>query len=147
MRSKLFGILICLGILLIACKKENAEINRIPEIEYKGINKTSFIQFQDSVIITIGYKDQDGDIGENDPNIYSLSVKDSRLEESDWYHIPPVTPNNEELHVQGTLQIKLNTLFLLGNGGIEYTRLSIQLQDRSGNLSNAILTPELTINP
>jgi len=74
-----------------------------------------------------------------------LRVKDARLSDYDWYHVPPLTPDLQELQIEGTLSVELNPLFLLGNGDEESTEFSIQLKDRADNWSNQIVTPTVII--
>ncbi|MDG1262771.1 MAG: hypothetical protein P8H59_02215 [Flavobacteriales bacterium] len=131
-------------LFLAACKKEE-EINEVPEITFDSISSTTVVEFDNNISITVAYSDENGDIGYQDPDTYSLRVKDSRLAEYDWYHIPPLTPEMEELNIEGTFTVELNSLFLLGNSTQETTTFTIQLKDRSGNWSNQIVTPVVMI--
>jgi hypothetical protein len=128
------------------CKKEE-EDPVAPAIVYSGISATSVQQFDNEVTVSFTYEDYQGDLGHQDPDIVSLRVKDARLSDADMYHVPPMTPDLEELHIKGTYSVNLNTLFLLGNGASESTKFYIQIQDRAGNWSNEIITPEVVINP
>lgn len=131
-------------LFLAACKKEE-EINEVPEITFDSISATSVVEFDNNISITLAYKDENGDIGYQDPDTYSLRVKDSRLAEYDWYHIPPLTPEMEELNIEGTFTVELNSLFLLGNSTQETTTFTLQLKDRSGNWSNQVVSPVVMI--
>ncbi|MBA3706391.1 MAG: hypothetical protein H0W84_11005, partial [Bacteroidetes bacterium] len=105
----------------------------------------SVTQFKDSVEVVISYKDSNGDIGDESADEFSLQVKDSRLANPDYYHIQPLTPDKKELKIEGTLKVRINTMFLLGSGTSETTILTIKLKDRAGHWSNAIETPVITI--
>jgi hypothetical protein len=146
--KKLVFILIA-TLCLVSCKKEEIKVqgdySEIPSIEFKSINTETIKEFQDSVIIVIGYKDLNGDIGQLDPDNNSLYIKDRRLPAADYYHIPPVTPEDVEFKTRGTIRIVVPTLFLLGNGGNETTVLQIKIKDQAGHWSNELSTPELTI--
>lgn len=131
-------------ILLTSCNKED-EINPVPQIEFISISSMTVEQFENNLSIKISYIDENGDIGFQDPDIYSLRVKDARLAEYDWYHIPPLTPNLEELNISGQFDLQVNSLFLLGNASEEVTSFSIQMRDRAGNWSNTIQTPQILI--
>jgi hypothetical protein len=136
-----------LGLLLTAvwsCNKEE-ELNPVPSIEFVSISTTNVESFNNQIVVNIAYKDEDGDLGQQDPDEYSLRIKDARLNDFDWYHIPPLTPNNEALNIEGEFSIELNALFLLGNGSQESTTLSFQLIDRAGNWSNTIQSPQILI--
>lgn len=132
----------CLG--FSSCKKK-AETNTAPEISNLVITPHSILEWKDTVEIRFDYKDLEGDIGESDPNFKTLEIKDSRLEESDFYHIPPVTPNDQVYSAQGTLTVKLNSMFRLGNAAYEKFTFTISLRDRAGNVSNEIRSDTLQV--
>lgn len=136
--------IICI-LLFIACKKKK-ELPPEPAIELVSVSPTNVEQFRDSVEVTVKYTDNNGDIGDSSPDIYSLQVKDSRLANPDWYHIQPLAPPDQELKIEGTIKIKLNSMFLLGNGNEEYSTLTIKLKDRAGNWSNTIATSPIAIH-
>lgn len=128
-----------------ACKKDK-KLPPEPTIELVSVSPTAIEQFRDSVEVTIKYKDNIGDIGDSSPDVYSLQVKDSRLANADWYHIPPLAPLDVELKIEGQIKIKLNTMFLLGNGSEEFSTLTIKLKDRAGNWSNTVATAPIAIH-
>lgn len=133
-------------LLFAACKKDgNPVYDIIPEINLVSVEPTTIQQFQDSVVVTIEYKDGDGDLGFVHPDSMSLSVHDSRLTAPDWYFVPPLSPVDHQLSITGTLTFKLNGTYLLGSGGTEKIVYSIKIKDRAGNWSNEISTPEITI--
>lgn len=142
--SKYIGIL--LGVLLVfaGCRKED-EGSDVPEIEFVSMSASEVEQFSNSIEIVFQYTDRNGDIGETDPDAICLEVKDARLVNADYYHIPPVTPDLQELKVEGTIGVFMNPLFLLGSTEEETTTLSLRLRDRAGNWSNTIQTPVITI--
>ena len=127
-----------------SCKKK-AETNTAPEISNLIITPHSILEWKDTVEIRFDYKDLEGDLGETDPNIKTLEIKDSRLEKSDFYHIPPVTPSDQVYSVQGTLTVKLNSMFRLGNAAYEKFTFTISLRDRAGNVSNEIRSDTLQV--
>lgn len=136
---------IFLLLVFIACKKDK-KLPPEPVIELVSVTPEIVEQFKDSVEVLIKYKDNNGDIGDVSPDVYSLQVKDSRLANPDWYHIPPLAPTDVELKIEGQLKVKLNTLFLLGNGNQEFSTLTIKLKDRAGNWSNEINTSPIAIH-
>lgn len=143
--KKLFAFII-IAAIAVGCKKDE-EDPVAPVIVYSGISTTSVQQFDNEITVSFTYEDYQGDLGHQDPDVVSLRVKDARLSDADMYHVPPMTPDLEELHIKGTYSVRLNTLFLLGNGASESTKFYIQIQDRAGNWSNEIITPEVVINP
>lgn len=126
------------------CGKE-PELDPVPQITFVSISETEVISFTNTIEVVFSYADQDGDLGTVDPDAGSLRVKDSRLPEPDWYHIPPMTPELQALQIEGTYTVQLNPLFILGNGELEVASFTLQLRDRAGNWSNSITTPEVRI--
>jgi len=135
---------IALALVLISCKKKE-DVPLGPVINFQSISATEVVQFDNQVVIRISFKDRNGDVGEPNPDINSLKVKDARLSDYDWYHVPPMTPDLEELQIEGSISIQLGALFLLGAGNQEVTSFAIQLRDRAGNWSNEIVTPQVVV--
>lgn len=146
-----FWIVSLVGFVLIgntsSCTKEtqSSEGNPVPSISLVSMEPATVKQFTDSLKITIQYNDGDGDIGFENADINSLEIKDSRLSKPDFYYVPPQAPLGSKIHIKGQLVVKLRNVFLLGTGASETTTMEIRLQDRSGNWSNKITTPEITI--
>ena len=138
-------IIIALVALCVACKKEEV-MPAVPEIALVSTSTQSVTEFAERVSLRISYKDGDGDLGEVDPDVYTLWVKDARLNAADGYHIPPLAPEGEELPIQGELDVELNPLFLLGNSDEEETTYTVYITDRAGNKSNTFVTSSITIH-
>ena len=136
-------ILLCF-VLITSCKKED-NTPKIPEISLVSISPTTLVQFEEPVNIVIGYKDLDGDLGFENPDSFALQIKDNRLEDPDWYHVPPLSPIGSNVSIKGELDIQISSLFLLGNGSEEQTSFTIKMVDRAGNWSQEIMTPQLII--
>jgi len=141
--TKPFSILLLVMIACLSCKKE--EPSKSPVIELVEITPLSLVQYNEPVYITIGYTDLDGDIGYESPDEYALQIKDNRLIDPDWYHVPPLSPVGSNVAIEGNLTIKINSLFLLGNGSQEFTSFTIKIKDRADNWSEEITTPQVTI--
>lgn len=140
-------MIILVGCALVSCKKEKADIMPTePSIELISVSREQVTEFQSAVMLRFSYKDGDGDLGRTDPDDYSLWVKDSRLSVADGYHIIPLAPPDEEIAIQGELEVELTPLFLLGNASQEVMTYSFYVVDRAGNRSNEITTPAITIN-
>ena len=135
-------------VLFTTCRKKEEDIIELgpePQIEFVSLDPMVVENFKNSVTLTISYKDINGDLGNENPDVYALSVKDSRLELEDWYHVPPLSPPGYEIPIQGNLNIVLNSMFILGNGDIEYASLTVKIRDRAGHWSNVINTPSIVI--
>ena len=98
-------------------------------------------------MITIEYQDGDGDLGFIESDSLSLKVQDARLTSPDWYYVKPLAPLDAEVPIKGLLSFRLYGTFLLAGGGPEKTVFTISIRDRSNQWSNAVATPEITINP
>lgn len=140
------GLYLAALVVLSSCKKED-ENPVSPTIDFVSISADSVTAFSNSIEIEFSYEDFQGDIGEVDADDYSLRVKDDRLSDYDYYHIPPMTPDLMELHIKGEYKVILDPLFLMGNGASETTKFTLQVRDREGNWSNSIVTPEVVITP
>ena len=137
------SILLLLAVACFSCKKE--EPSKSPVLELIEITPLSLVQYSEPVYISVGYSDLDGDIGYESPDEYALQIKDNRLIDPDWYHVPPLSPVGSNVTIEGDLTIKISSLFLLGNGSQEFTSFTIKVQDRAGNWSEEITTPQITI--
>lgn len=145
---RLNSIIFCLSILLMqACKKEEEKAgpNSPPLISIAEVSADTITEFQDSLLIILNYEDVQGNLGNPNPDILDLEVKDSRLASPDMYHVKPLAPEGYTLHIKGSLRIKINTLFLLGTGNAETTRFTIRLRDRDGLWSEPAETEMVTI--
>lgn len=145
--SKILFITSLILILFSCSKKEdnNEVLSSDPKISFVSITPQEVENFNNSISLVINYKDNNGDLGFDDPDEFSLWVKDSRLDSADYYHIPPLAPLNKNLVIQGKLEIVLNSIFILGNGNEEVITLSIKLRDRANHWSNIVTTPTITI--
>lgn len=147
MNAKPYYILFALATLLMfSCQKEGENVlSFTPKLEFNSINSTTITEFQDSVIIIVNYEDGDGDLGRQNPDSNSLYIKDVRLENPEYYHIPPLTPDDQNLQTIGKFRIFIPTLFIIGSEDVERTSIQIRVKDAKGNWSNEISSPEITI--
>ena len=133
-------------IVLSGCQDETVDhYPPQPEIELVGVSSDTIRQYEDGLIITISYKDGDGDLGFENPEEYALFVRDIRLENFDGFYVGPLAPPDANVPIQGQLHIEFPSLFLFGNGGIELTRFEIKMIDRAGNESNLLETGLIAI--
>jgi hypothetical protein len=133
-----------LSTMLVACKPDEPS-PVAPEISILEVAPTTVGAYEHPIEVTLHYRDAQGDLGEADPDSASLRVRDSRLNADDWYHVPPLTPNQMELSIEGDFLVQIPPLFLLGNGDQETTTLSFQLYDRAGNASNEVTSETILI--
>lgn len=140
-------VLIAMPFLLNSCKKDEEEPvqNTAPTISIASLSTDSVKEFVDSVIVEISYRDAQGNLGSIDPDVNDLEVKDSRLNQPDFYHVKPLAPEGYTLNISGKLRIRLSTLFLLGIGDQENATFTIRLRDQSGEWSAPVTTDPITI--
>ncbi len=133
--------------LCTACEKvsDEAVFDLTPRIELIDLSTDTLRAFEDRLRIRIRYEDGDGDLGHSDPDINTIFVKDSRLENADEYYLGPLAPEGSDISIQGSLNLELSPTFLLGNGSEESAIYTIYLLDRAGQQSNTITTPTITI--
>ena len=134
--------LVCIT-LLHGCKKD--EQTEVPVISLENFSDYSVVEYNNAIEVTINYEDHQGDIGTADPDEYSLFVADDRFTEQDGYHIDPLTPDLQALHIRGSLRVVLRPLFIMGNDSTEQTRLRFELHDRAGNRSNVVESELITV--
>ena len=88
--------IISASIFFASCSKdeeeEEAGMGPEPQIAFVSLSPDTVINFKNSVTLIISYKDNNGDLGFENPDVYALAVKDSRLDLEDWYHEPPLAP-------------------------------------------------------
>ena len=128
MKQKTFVVLFSVVLFLgLACEKtsEDPVFDLTPKIELLDLSSETLVQFKDNLNIRINYEDGDGDIGNDDPDINSLFVKDARLEKEDGYYVAPVAPAGAEISITGTLKLVLEKTFILGNADQEKTTFTI----------------------
>ena len=140
--SHTVSALVCIA-MLHGCKKD--EVSEPPIISLESFSDYSVVEYDNTIEVTINYEDHQGDVGTTDPDEHSLFVADERFVELDGYHIDPLTPDQQSLHVQGSLRVLLRPLFIMGNDSTETTRLTFELRDRAGNVSNRVMSEEITI--
>jgi hypothetical protein len=116
-----------------------------PVIRFVDIQPKVVTEFEDSIVITFSYRDENGDLGNPDPDVLNLKIQDARLENPDFYHLQLLAPPNDKLTIEGTVHFKLKNTALLGAGGDEQTSYELTVTDRAGNESNPIFTDVITI--
>lgn len=137
-----------LALVLIGCKETLAP--EAPELELVSVTPTTMTAHAEPVEVVLHYRDAQGDLGTEDPDVYTLWMRDARLNADDGFHLPPMTPADPnggfmELSIEGNLVVEVPALFVLGDGEVETTTLTFTLLDRAGNRSAAVETGTLTI--
>lgn len=145
MISGFTGQLLILLVIFSSCKKKTELMAVEPFLELVSVSPTSVQEFNQSIEIFIDYEDGDGDLGFENADSNALVIHDSRLDNPDYYYVPPQAPLDEIIAISGTLHITIPNVFLLGNGTSETTTFSISIKDRAGHWSNELVTDQITI--
>jgi hypothetical protein len=145
MKNSTIHIAIFSLIVFNACSKDN-KAQSAPQIKLISVSATEITEFTDSLSIQIEYTDNDGDIGETNPDNNVLYIKDRRLSEPDYYFVKPLAPPGSAIKITGVIDVKMKNTFLLGTGNSEPTQFDIKLKDQAGHWSNTISTPVILIN-
>jgi hypothetical protein len=135
---------ILIVLLLFACKKDDA-LSVVPTIDFQSISPLTAQEYIDDIIITISYTDEDGDLGENSPDIDNLFVEDSRNGIVYHYRIPQLAPNGNEISIEGNFNIKINGSGITNSSTSQQVNYDIYVKDRAGNKSNTITASSITI--
>ena len=135
---------ILIVLLLFACKKDDA-LSVVPALEFQSISPSIAQEYIDDIIITISYADEDGDLGENSPDIDNLFVEDSRNGIVYHYRIPQLAPNGNEIAIEGNFNITINGSGITNSSNSQQVNYAIYVKDRAGNKSNTITTSNITI--
>jgi hypothetical protein len=137
-------IYILIVTLLFSCKKDDA-LSVFPTLEFQSISPSTAQEYIDDINITISYADEDGDLGENFPDIDNLFVEDSRNGIVYHFRIPQLAPNENEISIEGNFNIKINGTGITDESSSQQVNYNIYVKDRAGNKSNTITTSSITI--
>ena len=138
---KVSYFLICF--FLFSCSKKE---DLIFHLDLISTTPTELTEFQENLIVEIQYEHSEGFVGFYDPDYLSIEVKDSRLTNSDFYHLIPLNPPENNLSIKGVIDLEIDSPFILGTGNLETLFYTIRIQDRNGEWSNEISTPLITVN-
>ncbi|MGB3948408.1 MAG: hypothetical protein WBM13_10510 [Bacteroidia bacterium] len=132
--------------VLFSCKKDDEiTISTTPELNFVSISPTTATEYQDKITIVITYKDGDGDLGENAPDVKNLFLTDTRNNVTYQYRISQLAPSGQAIAIQGTLAIELKNTAIINGSTSESVTYSIYAKDRAGNVSNTISTSAITL--
>lgn len=147
-KKKHSALLLIVPLLLLgfSCSKSHSVEEDMPQISIVDVKPTLVTEFKDTIIVTISYKDGNGDLGDYNPDGQTLKIQDARFPQPDYYHIAPLAPDGASIKIEGTLKVKINSLFISGSTQEEKTTLALSVRDRAGNWSNVVTTQQITIH-
>ncbi len=141
-------LIISTGILGSAgCQKDDDPFaNKVPTIELLSLTPQMVVEFQDSLVFNIKYRDNDGDLGENNPNVKNLFITDNRIGIVYDYRIQQLAPTGSSIAIEGTLQVVLNSVARTDTSFAQQSAtFSVYVKDRAGNKSNVVTSGIITI--
>jgi hypothetical protein len=133
-------------LIFSSCKKETTTPSVTPSIELKSATPTSVTEFSDPLTFTFSYKDGDGDLGENNPDVKNLFLKDNRIGITYQYRIQQLAPTNSNIAIQGTLNVQLDNVSITDQSTSQQATFSIYVVDRAGHQSNTVTSLPITIH-
>ncbi len=144
---KQFWIVLIAITTLASCGKGDEAPRPVPVIKFVSVSPATVTQYADSLTFTIEYTDGDGDLGSNDPDVKNLFLTDSRNGVQYEFRVKQLAPNNSNIAITGNLTVVLDQVGIIGMGAAETATYSIYVTDRAGNVSNTVITSEVTIQP
>ena len=84
-------------------------------------------------------------MGENNPDVKNMFVKDNRNDIEYEYRIPELTPSGSNIAIQGNFDIIINGTGITNESSIQNVNYDIYVKDRAANKSNVITTSSITI--
>jgi len=134
------SIIVSLLIFIASCINP-PEYSPIPEIEFDSISATHIVAQTDSVTFFIDFTDGDGDIGSEEiPNLFFL---DNRTGYTDSFKIPNLTPQGNVKAITGIIAYTRSSFNCIPNKAFDTLYYTIYIEDRAGNKSNLITTPQI----
>jgi hypothetical protein len=146
MRAKYYTALAAFAILTFAACKKDKPLEDTPYIEIASVSPSNAQAYNDTITFTVFYRDGNGDLGENNPNVYNLFLKDGRNQVEYKYRVQQLAPSGSDVAIQGNLNVKLAGAPILNGGTSETVTYSIYVVDRAGNKSNVAVSPVITLN-
>ena len=135
---------ICFAFFCIGCGNDQP-VSEIPYIEFVSVNPKQVQAFEDNLIFTIFYQDGDGDLGENNPDLHNLFLKDNRNDIVYEYRIEQLAPDDANITIQGELNIELSGTGITDDSQEQSATFDIYIVDRAGNNSNTISSSNIIV--
>lgn len=145
MRYKI--ILVAIVVLFAACKKdEDTKMSDTPSLEFVSVTPANATEFVDSLIFTVRYKDGNGDLGENNPDVKNLFLVDNRIGIVHEYRISQLAPTGSSIATEGNLNIVLQSIVITDSSSQQNATFSIYVKDRAGNVSNTVTSGTIVVS-
>jgi hypothetical protein len=142
---KHFFVILFVVATLNSCKKEILTVPPAPYIEFVDIFPKEVRQNLDEIIITIKYRDGDGDLGDNNPDTKNVIIKDLRNDMYYTFRLKQLAPDNSYVAISGKININLGSTIMVSSADQETALFGISLVDRAGNASNIVISDTLIV--
>ncbi len=144
--KKFLLVFLFFGCILFSCKKDDkVEISTTPAIEFVSISPGTAAEYQDKITVVISYKDGDGDLGENEPDVKNLFLTDTRNNVTYQYRVSQLAPTGAAIAIQGTLAIELKNTAITNGSTSQAVSYLLYVKDRAGHVSNTVTTSAITV--
>lgn len=130
-------------LVLLSCREKS--VNSAPLLEFSGKQSQSIQEGRDSLLFHLSYKDEDGDLGENESEINNLWVKDRRDGKIHSFRIPQLSPYKTSRGIEGSFSFSIKKIQILNGQEKDTARFEIRVMDRAGNESNTLLSEPVII--
>jgi hypothetical protein len=137
------------GLLLLAtaCKKDKVDLlDPVPSILAVTVSPNNVVEYQDSIVFAVTYRDGDGDLGENTPDAQNLFLVDNRINVTEQFRIRALAPSGSEIPITGTLNVVLRNTGITDNSASQTFNYTVYLRDRAGHESAHFTTPDVTVH-
>ncbi len=150
------GLLPSFGVLfLLSCRRENVVFAVEPQIEFVSL-QPAVVQEFGTLVLTLRYKDGDGDLGgqpNNQPDLFLIDLRDSTLFPAGYdgiirYNMPRFYEGPLPQSIQGMIEVSIPGIVRLNpNAAQEQVQFQVYILDRAGHRSNDATTTIATIVP
>ena len=142
----LFSALL-LALVLVGCNDDDIDLqDPVPQILDVTLNTNNIIEYQDSLVFNVRYRDGDGDLGENDPNAANLFLIDNRIGVAESFRIQELAPEGANIPITGNLRVVLKSTGITDNSFLQTVTYTLYLRDRAGNESNRFTTENIAVS-
>lgn len=139
------SLLIFLMPLLVGCA-EDEPVSEVPEINFISATPQTLTAYSDSLVVVIGYRDGNGDLGENNTDANNLFMEDSRNGVVYGFRVRQLAPDDASIAIEGQLNVRLGNVPIIGSGNSETFTYTIHVVDRAGNESNRVTSSVITVS-
>ncbi len=132
-----------------ACKKREPDIDLtdpVPQVLGVTIPKATVVEYQDSLVFLVEYRDNDGDLGENSATVHNLFLVDNRINVTEEFRIRQLAPTGAEIPITGILRVVLRNTGITDQSNSQSYNYTVYLRDRAGHESTHYITDLVTVN-